>query len=60
MKSLDITVANSVMKKIKEKPCICMRSARCSHLSVVTDEIEVDAINGPGNSLKGASVDMCY
>lgn len=23
-------------------------------------EIEVDAINGPGNSLKGASVDMCY
>lgn len=37
-----------------------MRRASCSHLSVDADEIEVDAINGPGNSLKGASVDMCY
>lgn len=37
-----------------------MRSASCTHLSVVADEIEVDAINGLGNSLKGASVDMCY
>ena len=58
MTSLGITVA--IRAKNEKKPCICMSTVSSSHLSVVTDEIEVDAINGPSNSLKGASVDMCY
>ena len=60
LKSLEIAVALELRTKRKKRCCICMRSVSCIHLSVVAHEIEVDAINGTGNSLKGALVDVCY
>lgn len=47
-------------KKNRNVAFACGAQAAVTSLLLQGGEIEVDAINGPGSSLKGGSVDMCY